>query len=49
VLTCFFSNPSGGMYHFDVSGSQGGPTAHYTVAQFEDEPMNTIAFIFDVR
>lgn len=49
VLTCIFSNQGGGMYHFAVSGSRGGPTAHYTVTQFEDEPMNTIAFIFDVR
>ena len=49
VLTCIFSNSGGGMYHFAVSGSNGGPTAHYTVTQFEDEPMNTFAFIFDVR
>ena len=49
VLVCIFSNPAGGMYHFEVSGSDGGQTAHYTVAQFEDEPENTIAFIFDVR
>jgi hypothetical protein len=49
VVTCIFSNPGGGSYHFAVSGSQGGPTADYTVTQFEDEPKNTFAFVFDVK
>ncbi|HJR06837.1 MAG TPA: hypothetical protein VJ842_06240 [Pyrinomonadaceae bacterium] len=49
VMTCIFSNPGGGMYHFVVSGSQGSQTANYTVTQFEDEPKNTFAFSFDVK
>lgn len=49
VFFCIFSNPGGGRYEFAVSGSQGGPTAHYTVSQFGDEDSNTIAFTFDVR
>lgn len=48
VLFFIFSNPGGGRYDIAVSGSGGGPTAHYSVAQFEDEDSNTIAFTFNV-
>jgi hypothetical protein len=49
VLFCIFSNPSGGRYDFAVSGREGGPTAHYTVTQFDNEDSNTIAFTFNVK
>jgi hypothetical protein len=49
VLFFIFSNPGGGRYEISVSGSEGGPTAHYTVSQFANEDSNTIAFTFNVR
>jgi hypothetical protein len=49
VLFFIFSNPGGGRYDIAVSGSQGGPTSHYTVAQVASEDSNTIAFTFNVN
>jgi hypothetical protein len=31
-----------------VSGSAGGDTAHYSVAQFQNEASNAIAYTFDI-
>lgn len=48
VLFFVFSNASGGVYNVRVTGSPGGDTAHYTVAQFSGEAANAIAFTFDI-
>ena len=49
VLFFIFSQAGGGRYDIAVSGSKGGPTAHYTVAQVASEDSNTIAFTFNVK
>jgi len=48
VLFFVFSNNGGGVYSLTVTGSAGGDTAHYSVAQFQNEASNAIAFTFDI-
>lgn len=48
VLFFIFSNNGGGIYNMKVTGSAGGDTAHYSVAQFQNEASNAIAYTFDI-
>jgi hypothetical protein len=48
VLFFVFSNNGGGVYNITTSGSAGGDTAHYSVAQFSNEAANAIAYTFDI-
>jgi hypothetical protein len=48
VVFFVFSSTSGGSYNVTLTGSAGGDTSHYTVAQFSDEAANAIAFTFDI-
>lgn len=48
VLFFVFSNTSGGVYDITVTGSAGGDTSHYSVAQFSNEAANAIAYTFDI-
>lgn len=48
VLFFIFSNNGGGVYSMTVTGSAGGDTAHYSVAQFQNEASNAIAYTFDI-
>lgn len=48
VLFFVFSNNGGGIYSITVSGNRGGDTSHYSVAQFQNEASNAIAFTFDI-
>ncbi len=48
VLFFVFSNNGGGIYSLTVTGSAGGDTSHYSVAQFQNEASNAIAYTFDI-
>lgn len=48
VLFFTFTNPSGGVYVIDVTGSNGGVASHYTVTQIPGQAANAIAYTFDV-
>jgi hypothetical protein len=48
VLFFIFSNNGGGIYSITTTGSAGGDTAHYSVAQFQNEASNAIAYTFDI-
>lgn len=47
VLFFTFTNPSGGIYRTDVTGSAGG-LSQYTVTQIPGQAANAIAYTFDV-
>src|SRR2546421_156433 len=42
VLFMVFSNKGGGVYSIKVTGSAGGDTSHYSVAQFKNEASNAV-------
>ena len=48
VLFFIFSNSGGGIYNITLTGSLPGDTAHYSVAQFQNEVSNAIAYTFDI-
>ena|SRR5882672_3741524 len=48
VLFFVFSNNGGGVYSITAKGSAGGDTSHYSVAQFQNEASNAIAYTFDM-
>lgn len=47
VMVFIYTNLGNGKYEINVTGSSGG-SSQYTVTQFEDEALDTVAYVFDV-